>query len=104
MLKPAPSPKSSGTGIILSQDRGGELISSPSVLLLNADRNLLRLDLLGLRQGDIQHTILVAGFDLVGLNRGGEREAATERSITSLYVMIVGIPLLLLLLLIWLLT
>src|SRR5665213_732303 len=59
-------------------------------LLFDRDRDLLRLGLLGLRQGDGQDAIVVGGRDLVGVNLGRQADRAMKAAQESLRTIGVG--------------
>ena len=48
------------------------------------DGDFLRLDFLGLRQAECEHTGLVIGLDLIGLDPGGEGDAAGKGTVAAL--------------------
>jgi hypothetical protein len=53
-----------------------------------ADRDLLRLGFLALRQPDRQHAVLVARADPRGIDRGRQRERARERTVVPLHPLV----------------
>src|SRR3989304_2746057 len=76
----SPSNKDSPVNLVLADHSSFDHL----VAFASFDGDFPRFDFLGLRQAECEHASLVIGLDLIGLDPGGEGDAAGEATVAAL--------------------